>query len=684
MHSEAASLDIAPPPPSPSVRQLTAIMFTDMVGYTALMQEDERRARASRDRQRSVLGEAIERHGGRILELHGDGTLSVFPSAIEAVRAAIEIQGKLVEPPRVPLRIGLHTGDVIHDREGVLGDGVNVAARVQALSVPGGVLISEKVYDEVKNQSDIETRSLGRFDLKNVKRPVEVFAVLSPHLAVPTEGDLASSRFREPKSVAVLPFTNMSSDPENEFFSDGMTEEIINALVRVDGLLVTARTSSFAFKNKLADVREIGRQLGVGTVLEGSVRRMGSRVRIAAQLIDVRDGYHIFSEVYDRTLDDIFETQDDIARTIVSRLERHFAPGAGPDGRSATAALTAAKSGPRLVRGHTHDTEAYTEYLRGRYHFWRWSPQSAHKAIAHFERAVSMDPDCALPWSGLASAWTFLGALGQLPPHEAFPRAEEAALRALELEETAGESHLALASVQLFYLWDFDAARRSFRRALSLTPGSAEAHHHYALYLRVVGEAEEAIEETETALELDPLSLAFNHSLGVAYFAAGRVQEARAQLERTLEMDPGFRAALETLGWLHAQAGEMEEALRAFERMVAVSGNRYSAVAPRGFVYGRMGRTEEARAMLALLEERAREFPEVLTPVDAAYIHKGIGDLDAVFDLLHRAVDERIGGVVFIPSSPLWRDVRSDPRWEALAARIGVPVRDPGAARSAG
>ncbi|MGD2123783.1 MAG: adenylate/guanylate cyclase domain-containing protein, partial [Gemmatimonadota bacterium] len=238
-------------------RQLTAIMFSDMVGYTALMQEDESRARAHLDRARGVWVRRVQEHSGQILQYYGDGALSTFPSAIEAVGAAIDIQTDLKGPPEIPVRIGLHTGDIIHDEEGVFGDGVNLAARVQGLSVAGGVLISEKVYDEVKNQPGIETRSMGSFALKNVKRPIEIWAITNSGLAVPEPGKMGSRPSQCRNSVAVLPFLNMSSDPENEFFSDGITEELINALTRINGLQVTARTSSFAFKGKSQDVRAI-------------------------------------------------------------------------------------------------------------------------------------------------------------------------------------------------------------------------------------------------------------------------------------------------------------------------------------------------------------------------------------------------------------------------------------------
>jgi adenylate cyclase len=650
------------------VRQLMAIMFTDMVGYTALMQENERQALINRDRQRMVLAAAVARHDGKILQLFGDGTLSVFQSAIQAVECAIEIQAALAEHPRVPLRIGVHTGDVVRDEAGVFGDGVNVCSRIQTLSVPGGILISDKVYDEVKNQPDIKTKSMGLFQLKNVRRQMHVYAVIGDHLAVPSEPDLMAARIVDAYSIAVLPFVNMSADPENEFFSDGISEEIINALTRLNGLQVTARTSSFAFKGTKEDIRQVAATLGVTTILEGSVRRSGNRVRIGAQLVRAKDGYHIFSEIYDRSLDDAFATQDEIARTIVGEL-RARVPGAGqpPTGDGPPPAEPLPLRGP--------PTGAYNEYLRGRFHFNRWSPQGARRSIVHYERAAAMDPAYAMPFSGMATAYAFLGVVGTLPPAEAFPKAERAAVKALVLQDS-GESHLALGAVKLFWHWDFPGAYHAFQRALGLNPGSADAHHLYGLYLRAVGETEAMLEEIETALELDPLSLAINHSLGEAYFAARKDDEAREQLRRTLELDPAFRAALETLGWLEARAGSFDVALRCFERMAAASPSRYSGAAGLGFVLARLGRRKESREILTLLESRHHEEPGVVTAWDAALIHLGLGEPDAAIENIERAVGARLGHSVFLRTDRIWDELRPDRRFQELLARVQPqPVR---------
>jgi TolB-like protein/Tfp pilus assembly protein PilF len=647
------------------VRRLTAIMFTDMVGYTALMQENELLARDQRARQRAVLEARIVEHGGRILEIHGDGTLSVFPSAVQAVESAVAIQQDLTQGSPVPLRIGVHSGDVVHDDDGVYGDGVNVAARVQALSVPGGVLVSAKVADELKNQPTLRTRDLGAFRLKNVKQPLGVHAVTTGGLEVPDEDHLGMHRTRGERSVAVLPFVNMSADPENEFFSDGVTEEILNALTYVKGLHVTARTSSFAYKGRNVDVRKIGNELGVASILEGSVRRVGNRVRLTVQLIDTADGYHRFSQVYDREIGDIFDTQDEIARTIVGQLH---VPLMGQSEYSRGPAI-------HLTKPHRHDTAAYTEYLKGLAQWRRWTPEGARAAIAAFERSAALDPDCALPLSGVAEASLFLGSQGLDDPRVALPRAEAAARRAVELEPSLGESHLALAAVQFLYLWDFRAACQSFRRALELTPGSAEAHHLYGMYLRAMGDLDQATERMETAERLDPLSMAVMEGLGRAYLASGRAQDAVHQLQRTLELGPGFRPAVEALGWAHLMAGDPERALAAFQSYIDRTGHSLELVPHRAFALIQAGRPDAAAELRAVLERATVPVPGAASAVDDALLHLAFGEKEEGLDALEQAVGQRMGEVIFLPENPMVAQLEDHPRYHALMERIGLPVR---------
>lgn len=643
------------------VRQLTAMMFTDMAGFTAMMQQDELQARRSVERQRLVLERAIAGHGGKLLQLYGDGSLSVFRSAIDAVRCAMDIQAELRQAPPVPLRIGIHTGDVVHDEQGVFGDGVNVASRIQALSVPGGVLISGKVFDEVKNHRDIRTRSMGEFNLKHVKHPMKVFAVVNDGLAVPVESDMAAGRVGKTKSVAVLPFVNLSTDKENEFFSDGVTEEIINALTRVNGLKVTARTSSFAFKNRNEDIRLIAEQLAVTHIVEGSVRRAGSRVRVTAQLICAADGYHMFSETYDRSLEDIFSVQDEIARTIVGELADHLGP------------VRTSEEVRQVRSAHSHDTEAYAEYLRGRYEWARFTPDAARRSIEHYERSIEMDADCALPYTGLATSYAFLGTIGYMPAEEAFPKAEEAALRAIEIEPDTGQSHVALAMVRLFHDWDFEATYNLLQKAISLTPGNADAYYVYALYLSVVGDLEDSLEAARAAVQLDPLAATYTDGLTHVLANMGRLDEAREQIDRTLAIHPHFRSAIETSGWLYVAEGNYEAAIREFERLPVEAQHEFAGASDRGVAYAKAGRLEDAHRMLELIETRAKERPDLNLDIDLALVHEALGDREKSLECLSRAIDRRLGSVVLVSGFAGFREARNDQRFQALMDRIGIP-----------
>ena len=640
------------------MRQLSAIMFTDMVGFTALMQEDEHRAKSIRDRHRDTLRQSIEKHGGEIVQFYGDGTLSIFGSAVDAVSSAVAAQQALQQDPTIPVRMGLHIGDITRDEDGVFGDGVNVAARIEGLSAPGAVMISGKVFDEIKNHPELPATALGEFDLKNVRRPVRVFAITAPGLVVPDPESMAAQTGPPERTIAVLPFVNMSADPENEFFSDGISEELINALTRVEGLQVTARTSSFAFKGKNKDVRDIGRKLGVSAVLEGSVRKAGDRVRITAQLIDTSDGYHIFSKVYDRVLEDIFQTQDEISLEIVNELK---------------ATLPENGEKPSLVRQVTEHSEAYDAYLKGMYCWNQWTPSAARQAVDHFQRAVDLDPEFAQAWGAMARSHTYLAAIGR-GTHcgDAYSCAHKAAERAIELDPEIEDSHLALGLVRLFNDWDRPAAEASLLRAMEINPDSVDVLHGYSLYLQADERFEEAVAVLERAITLDPLNLPVRDYLGKANTSCGQYDEALAQFDRVLELDPEFRSALEGKGWTYLLMGRLYDAIDTFERVRELTPHPKGGVTPLAYALGVAGREAEAEELVALIEEREREEPDVALDLDLASIFSALGREEEALNRLRRAADKRIGSLVFLRSWPAWVPMRQMSGFEEFMEEHGL------------
>jgi TolB-like protein/class 3 adenylate cyclase/Tfp pilus assembly protein PilF len=639
-----------------AVRRLTAIMFTDMVGYTAMVQDDEQQALQLRDRWREVLQRRIGASGGTLLQTYGDGSLSIFDSAIAAVECAIAIQRDLNSDPAVPLRIGIHTGDIVYDADSVFGDGVNVASRLQSLATPGSVLLSGKVYDEIKNQRGLAAESLGEFDLKNVRRPIEVFAVLAEGIARPELQSLAASRAHtERRSVAVLPFANLSIDPENEVFSDGITEELINALTRVNGLQVTARTSSFAFKGLQTDVREIANRLGVGTVLEGSVRKDGERVRITAQLIDARSGYHLFSETYDRRIADIFQTQDEIARAIVTAVHSRLAP---------------EDRGEPLVPART-DSAAHAVFLKGLREFNRWAPENQRAAIAYFQKAIRLDALYAPAYRGLAMANLVLASYGLGSATEAYRESEAAAKRAAELDANDGEAHATLGLVRLFSEWNTEAAYVECQKALGMSPGSARVRHAYSILLLAQGEAARAVEEMEAAVRLDPLSPVMLNALGNALFSAGRFEDALRAQGRAIELDPTFRAAVDSRGWIHVLQRRYEEAGRDFERSLEITGDPYKGLALRGLVAARLGRPEETQRALDMLRERRQRSPGLSHDADFLLLHHALGEMEEAFRYLRALVSRRSVEALFMPHDPHWRLLLAQQDFRTVMARHG-------------
>jgi len=642
------------------IRQLAAIMFADMTGYTAMMQEDEQRAKTLRDRQRYILENFIPSHNGKIIQYFGDGTLSIFDSAINAVESAIEIQNELQKEPKVQLRIGIHSGDIVYDNEGVYGDCVNLASRIEGLSVPGAVLISDKVYDEIKNQNKIKSTQLGKFNLKNVKRPVDVYAIANEGLIIPTPAQLGMKAGRE-KTIAVLPFVNMSADPENEYFSDGISEEILNALTRVEGLQVTARSSSFFFKGKNEDIRQIGSKLGVAAVLSGAVRKSGKRIRTSVQLINTADGYLIWSEVYDSEMKDIFEVQDEISLKILNRLKENF--------------KEVKKSEP-IIKAPTDNLDAYNLYLKGRFHWNKSNPEEILKAIKNFEEAIAIDPGFALPYCALSYCYSFMGSSGLMSPGEAYPKAKDYTLRAIELDPNHPESHLSLATIKFFNNWDFEGAEISLNKAISLSLNSSLVNQVHGWFLIAKGDFEKAIEKMKQALVQDPLSLPIISNLADAYSFAGRFQEALEQYDRAIEMDPHFRRAFEGKGMLYLASGEYDKAIENFLHYHELIGHPLKGLSSLGHAYAMAGQREKALECLEKIKQREKAEPDKLLHMDFAFIYAGLGDDDKAFDYLNKTYEERMGiaclGMIVCVRYPMLNKLKSDKRFKELTTKMNM------------
>lgn len=639
-------------------RLLAAIMFADMTGYTALMQEDEQRAKVLRDRQRHTLQTLIPLHHGKIIQYYGDGSLSIFDSAINAVNAAVEIQQDLLTEPRVSLRIGIHSGDIVYDHEGVYGDSVNVASRIEALSVPGAVLISDKIFDEVKNQSDISTKFLGRFTLKNVKRPVDIYALEKEGLIIPTPAQVGVKAGSE-KTIAVLPFVNMSSNPDNEYFSDGISEEILNALTHIEGLQVTARTSSFFFKGKNQDVREVGAKLGVSHILEGSVRTAGKRVRITAQLINTADGYHVWSEVYDSDLEDIFQVQDEISLKILNKLKENFSESPKKEA---------------IVKAPTENLDAYNCYLKGKYHWNKSNPEDIAKAIKSFNEAIDLDPKFAAPYCDLSYCYTFLGSAGLMQLTEAYPKARDLTLKAIELDPENAEAHLSLASIKFFHNWDFDGAEKSLNKAESLGLNSSLLNQVHGWFLIALGDFDKAIQKMQQALILDPLSLPLRGNLADAFAFAGKFEEALEQYDKAIEMDPTFRRGFEGKGMVYLACEEYDKAIENLEQYQKMIGHPLKGVSSLGHAYAMAGQKEKAYACLEKLKQREKEEPDKLFYMDYAFLYAGLKEHDKAFFYLNKTYEHRIGmaclGMIFCIRYPMLNQLRSDLRFKELTNKM--------------
>jgi TolB-like protein/Tfp pilus assembly protein PilF len=453
------------------------------------------------------------------------------------------------------------------------------------------------------------------------------------------------------KSIVVLPFKNIGSDPEQDYFCEGLAEELINVLTQVKDLRVVARTSAFSFQGKDEDIREIGKKLNVENVLEGSVRKAGQKLRITAQLINVADGYHLWSERFDREMTDVFAIQDEIAQAVSLKMKRGL--------RSKTAA--------GVPKRYTENVEAYNLYLKGIY--WRrmLTVDKISKSIDYFSRAIEMDPGYALAFAGLAYAYLVSSFYSPTPPRDLYPKAKQAALRALELDDDLAEAHEALGVVKSYWERDWHGLEREMRKALALNPGYIWAYFHLANNDLMQGRFEKAIEMSRDILAIDPLNSAFSRNLGEGYLRAGRLEEAEETLRNTLELDPLLPLTSILLGYVLLKKSRFEEALEAMRKDTLKESVLELNL---GIVYARMGKPEEARRILTDWLARSRN--EHVVPYNMALLHFALGDKDSGFEWLEKGFQEHDGWLTGIKVDYLLEDVRDDPRFRALLKKMNL------------
>ena len=629
-------------------------MFTDIVGYTALTQSNESQAMEVLERHNRLLRLFFPKFHGKEVKAMGDSFLVEFESALDALRCAAEIQSYLhdynlssTDEWKVKLRIGIHLGDVIHRTNDVFGDAVNIASRIEPIAEPEGICISEQVYDQVRNKSPWPLIKLASRDLKNVQFPIDVYrVVMSWEQPAVVEGvPYPTNR------IAILPFANISPDPNDEYLADGMTEELITAMSQLQGLQVLARTSVMNYKGGGTKLSTIGDELRVGTVLEGSVRKAGNRVRVTAQLIDVPTESHVWSDKYDRELDDIFAIQSDIAGKIAEALRVRLAPGQEPGGK------------------HAESIEAYTLYLKGRFYWNKRDKEGVLESVKLFQEAIRMDPVYARAYTGLADSCYIAATYGFIDMADGLAKSKEAAMKALELDDTLAEAHASL-GVNLYSDLRYEEAQRELRRAIELNPSYASAHHWYFLCLQDMGRAKEAMEEIEKAHELDPLSPVITLNVGGAYTYNGRLDEAIAVFDKLAENEPTFASSHLYLSYCFMMKGMKERAyadLEVFHKL-ARDEERYKwALA---ILYGWFGEREKA---LPVIEELIQKLGKsTIQEADIAACYADLGNRDEFFNWIDKAISAKMITAVDLRSSPLYDKVREDPRFPGIFKKLGL------------
>ena len=635
-------------------RQLAVIMFTDIVGYTALMGNDEEKGLSILNKNRELQKPIIEELKGTWIKELGDGVMASFKTVSDAVNAAIRIQTESDAIPNLQLTIGLHLGEVIFENEDDFGDGVNIASRIQAFAVPGSIYVSEAIHNNISNKQGIETKFVKQEKLKNVAFPIRIYEVVTAHKTDSKISSKESLKEVSEKSIAVLPFVNMSNDPDQEYFCDGISEEIINTIVQYPDLKVSGRTSSFIFKGKNEDLRVIGNALGVGKILEGSIRKMGNRIRITVQLIETSNGFHLWSNKYDRQLDDIFAIQDEIAKEIGNQLN-----------------LTLSGGAKKLEgRQQTQNLEAYELYLKGRGLFYKRGT-ALLEALDCFKKALEIDKTYALASSGLADTYVMLILHAYLPASDTWKHAIQAANTAFQYGPELAETYNSKAIISLFYEWNWDQAADQFKKAISINPSFIQAYVWYGFFYQncVKEDAREGIKMIKKAIEIDPLSSYARNCLVPSYTLLELYDTAIQEMKDLSEIDPTQNLTPYNLSAVLFWSGSHKKAYEILENSSGKSGKiwLYFSI----YIYLKMNQKEKAEKIYSNIEKQYQN--DGLLPTSFAIAAAALGKNKKAIEALHYACDVKDSALVMLALNHKDGEIlHSLPGYYEIRKRMGV------------
>jgi adenylate cyclase len=635
-------------------RRLAAVMFTDTVGYTASTQANEGESLDQLRQQGELVRPILALHKGREIKSTGDGLLVEFDSALKAVQCAINVQRRLFERNSeggfapIRIRIGVHLGDVVENGTDILGDAVNIAARIEPLAEPGGICVSGAVYEQVHAKIPDKFAKLPTQTLKGMRSPIDVYRVV---LSWQDSRHAAEAPPADQNRLAVLPFANISPDPGDEYFADGLTEELIANLSLVPGLKVIARTSVNGYKKTEKSVAVIGRELGVSTIVEGSVRRAERRIRVTVQVIDVATEEHLWTSKYDDNLDDIFAVQSDIASRVATSLPGNLQKARAPV--------------PKLEQ--PTESQAYLDFLQGQALVWSQDEPSLKKSVEFLEKSIRTDPTYARAHAALARAFIGLGIEGYVPWMDAIKIGRASSERAMAIDPEVAEAHAARAEIAFMADEPADVITREVRRALELNPNLAQGHSTLCALASAFSVVEAYVGQGEEAYHLDPLAPETIRRLGDAYFCCGQIDKALAHWQKNLERAPIYAyRGLTDIAILNGQLDLAETYVKQLERIAPT--NDYTLLC-RGFLSACKGDREGALSAIAKLNEtqhqgNSRQLSSI------GFIHFALGDLDRYFEFMNQAAKEHTLQLGRVRLSPLLAAARRDPRFLELISQF--------------